>query len=240
LLALAFALPWLFLLARRRALSPWTWLLFVMGAAVFPFSIAWIQVPIQTQIGVLLSRVFPAATIQRYLLLAAIPTIFVSGLVQEVVKFGLALAGTHLLRGRGDGSAGLAAGGAVGAGYGGFEAFWVFDTIFGVGFSWATVQLAGWQALTGFVERFFTVPFHAGAAALSGYGYATRRPWRFLALAVLMHSLVNYGVVLVQKGILSAIQVEFWIAAGAVIVMAVALVLVGRARRGGPEPEPLP
>jgi uncharacterized membrane protein YhfC len=74
------------------------------------------------------------------------------------------------------------------------------------------VQLAGPQALLGFVERFVTVPFHIGSAALAGYGYATGRPGRFLLLAVGLHTLANYAAVLLAVGALGVVAVELWVA----------------------------
>jgi hypothetical protein len=66
------------------------------------------------------------------------------------------------------------------------------------------VQLGGPAALLAFFERFVAVPFHVGAAALSGYGYATGRPWRFWLVAAMLHAAVNYGVLLRQAGIIAA------------------------------------
>ena len=106
--------------------------------------------------------------------------------------------------------AGLALGAAAGAGYGGFEAFCAFNQAFAAGLTWASVQILGVGALLVFIERLFAVPFHIGSTALAGYGYTSGRPWRFWLLAVLLHSAINYGVVLVRAGLLNGAGLDIW------------------------------
>lgn len=222
-LALIFAAPWLLLLAGRRLKSPWLWCILALGVLLFPISIAWIQVPIQQGLNALWLSLFPVATIQRYVLLFGIPSIVVAGLVQEVVKFLIGVAGLYLINERNTPRAGLALGAAAGAGYGAMEAFWVFNQIFAAGFTLGTIQLGGISALLGFIERFFTVMFHTGAASLSTYGYASGRPWRFLLLAIGLHSLTDYVTLPLRAGIISVGWVEIVIAFIAVSTISAAL-----------------
>ncbi len=231
LLAALFALPWLVLLARGY-LRRWPlWAAVAAGAVVFPFSIAWVQVPVQQGLSAFWGRVLDTAAIQRWLLAVAVPSIAVSGLVQESVKLAVTAAGLRLLKAGRSPRAGLAMGAAAGAGFGGIEAFWVLNQVFATGMTWATVQLYGPAALIGFIERFFAVPFHIAVAALAGYGLATGRTWRFLLLAAGLHGLVNYGAVLLQAGLLGAVSVEVWVAAIALTSMAGALWLRWRGAR---------
>jgi len=230
-LALIFSAPWLVLLAGRRLRRPWLWGIVALSALLFPISIAWVQVPIQQGLNALWLSLFPVATIQRYVLLFGAPSIIVSGLVQEVVKFALGVGGLYLVGERKAPRAGLALGAAAGAGYGGMEAFWVFNQIFAAGFTLGTIQLGGITALLGFIERFFTVMFHSGAASLSTYGYASGRPWRFLLLAIGLHSLTNYIALLLQVGVLSVAEVEIVIALIAVATISAALWLRARLNR---------
>lgn len=230
-LALIFAAPWLFLLAGRRLRNPWLWGIFVLGALLFPISIAWVQVPIQQALNALWLSLFPVATIQRYVLLFSIPSIIVAGLVQEVVKFLIGVLGLYLIGERKTPRAGLAMGAASGAGYGGMEAFWVFNQIFAAGFTLGTIQLGGIAALLGFIERFFAVMFHTGAASLSTYGYASGRPWRFLLLAIGLHSLSDYMVVPARAGLISIGWVEILIALIAVSTISAALLIRARLNR---------
>jgi len=211
-LAVLFAAPWLILLGRGWLQRRWFWVAVVAAAVLFPFTIAWVQVPIQQGLNALWATLLDAPTIGRFLLLVGLPSLLVASLVQEGAKLLVAVGALRLLGEQRKPLAGLALGVAAGAGYGGFEAFWVFNQIFGLGWSWATVQLGGPQALLGFVERFFSVPFHIGAAALAGYGYATGRPWRFLALAVGLHTVYNYGALALRAGVIDVTEVEVWAA----------------------------
>ncbi|MEJ2710263.1 MAG: YhfC family glutamic-type intramembrane protease [Anaerolineales bacterium] len=230
-LALIFAAPWLILLAGRRLRSPWLWGVVALGVVLFPISIAWVQVPIQQGLNTLWLNFFPVATIQRYMLLLGIPSIIVAGLVQEVVKFLIGVAGLYLIHERKSPGAGIALGAAAGAGYGAMEAFWVFNQIFAAGFTLGTIQLAGISALLGFIERFFTIMFHTGAASLSTYGYASRRPWRFLLLAIALHSLTDYMILPLRAGLISNAWVEIVTAVVAVSVISAALWMRARLNR---------
>jgi uncharacterized membrane protein YhfC len=221
-LALLFAAPWLALLAGRHLRRPWLWGIVALGVVLFPVSIAWIQVPIQQGLSKLWMSLFPTQTIERFLLLFAVPSIIVSGLVQETVKFAIGVAGLYLMGDRKTSRAGLAMGAAAGAGYGGMEAFWVFNQIFAAGFTLGTIQLGGIGSLVGFIERFFAVMFHIGVASLATYGYASGRPWRFLLIAIGLHSLTNYTAVLLQAGVLGVTGIEIVLAVIAVATVAAA------------------
>jgi hypothetical protein len=230
LLALAFAASWLVLLVGRRLRSFWVWVVFVAGALLFPPSIAWVQVPIQQAINSLYVRTVPMETLQHYLLLVGVPVVFLAGLVQEVVKVADAVTGLYLVRARHSAQAGLALGAAAGAGYGAAEAFWVFNQVFASGFTWATVQLGGVAALLPFVERFFTVMFHTGVVSLPAYGYATGRPWRYLLLAIGLHTLNDYLVILLQAKLLNTNGLEMATALISVGTLSAALWLRARLR----------
>lgn len=230
LLALLFALPWLWLLARGYLRRPALWLTFVVAAPLFSPSIALVQVPIQLALNAFWIAAIGVPAIQANLILVGLPSVFVSGLVQETAKLLVAMLGLRLLhepRGR---LAGLALGAAAGAGYGGFEAFWVFNTVFAAGFGWATIQLAGPAALLAFYERLVTVPFHVGAAALSTYGYSTGRTWQYLLAAILLHTLANWSALFVQAKVVGALETEAWITVVSVVAIGAALWM--RYRRG--------
>jgi hypothetical protein len=229
-LAVVLALPWLVLLAGGWLKRPWVWAVAIVGAVLFPLSIAWVQVPIQQGINALYVRDVPLETLQRYVLLAAVPVILIAGLVQEVVKFGDAVAGLFLVRTRRIPAAGLALGAAAGAGYGAMEAFWVFNQIFAAGFTWATVQLGGIAALAGFIERFFTVMFHTAVVALAAYGYAIRRPWRYLLLAIALHALVDYLVPVLQYRVITSVETEVLVGLVSAATMVAALWVRRRVR----------
>ena len=212
-LALLFTLPFLWLLARGYLRRPAVWLTVIVAAVLFSPSIALVQVPIQRALSAFWVGAIGVPAIRANLILVGLPSVLVSDLVQETAKLLFAVLGLRLLgEPRGD-RAGLAIGAASGAGYGGFEAFWVFNSVFAVGFGWATVQLVGPAALLGFFERLVTVPLHIGAASLSAYGYAIGRPWRFLLAAILLHTLANWSAIFLQSQAIGAIGAEAWVAA---------------------------
>ncbi len=233
--AALFALPWLVAFSRGHLRRWQLWGALAAAAGLFPISIAWVQVPIQQGLNLFWRGLLGVAAIQRYLLAVAVPSIVVSGLVQESAKLLVAWLGLRLSAATRRPAAGVALGAAAGAGYGGFEAFWVFNQIFASGITWGTVQLYGPAALLGFVERFFAVPFHIGAAVLSAYGLASGRPWRFLLLAAALHSLANYGAILLQAGLLDALSVELWVAGVAAVTAGLAFALWKRSVRPAAE-----
>jgi len=230
ILAALFALPWLALLGRSWLRQPWLWAAVAIAAVLFPVTIAWVQVPIQQGLNALWLRLLGAEGTQRYLLLVGLPSLGVASLVQEGIKLLVAI--SALRRPHRQLRSGLALGAAAGAGYGGFEAFWVFNQVFATGWSWATVQLNGPIALLPFGERLFAVPFHIGATALTGYGYAAGCPGRFFWLAVALHTLVNYAVLVAQAGLLGIGGVEVWAAAVAAVTIGTALWLHRRSGKG--------
>ncbi len=186
-------------------------------------AIAFIQIPLQGWTGQALGYFWDQFTLLRWLLLAGIPSILLSGLVQEGAKLVPVLFywwRNHLSF---TPKFGLIAGAMSGAGFGVFEAVWVHNTIFASGWTWSTAETSGFLALLGFVERFFSVGFHIATASLAGYGLAKRLGWQFYLIASFLHGATNYSVILLQKGLLTGVQVEIYIAVMAAAVTAVAL-----------------
>jgi RsiW-degrading membrane proteinase PrsW (M82 family) len=210
----------------------WAWAVAAGGALLTWAAIAFIQVPLQSLTGQALLSFWDQATLMRWLLLAGIPQILLSGLVQEAAKLIPVI--IYWMRNNKSLAAGsgLVAGAVSGAGFGVFEAIWVHNTIFASGWTLGTIQTSGLTALLGFWERFFTVGFHIAVSALAGYGLAKRRAWQFYLATALLHGLANYSVVLLQSGLLTAVQVEMLIAAISVMVYVAALLLHRRERRG--------
>ena len=131
---------------------------------------------------------------------------------------------------------GLAIGAVAGAAFGIFEAQWAHNLIFASGWTWAAVQTGGFMALAGFWERFFTVAAHIAFSALAGYGLAKGRGWQFYLIASALHGLLNYSVVLLQAGLLTALHVEIYVAVLAVLITAWALWLRWRKTADTVEP----
>jgi RsiW-degrading membrane proteinase PrsW (M82 family) len=203
-------------------------------SALFTWTaIAFIQIPLQSWAGQALLHFWNQFTILKWLLLAGIPSILLSGLVQEGAKMVPVvffwLSNDRYINVR----SGLITGAIAGAGFGIFEAIWVHNTIFESGWTWQAVQTNGYIALLGFQERFFTVGFHIAVSALACYGLAKGLGWQFYILASLLHGIVNYGAILTQKMILNTIGVEIYIAALAVALTAIVLWLRWRGRSPG-------
>jgi len=174
----------------------------------------------------------------RWILLAGIPQILLSGLVQEGSKLVPVVAYWWRSGKNIDPKLGLAIGAVAGAGFAIFEAQWAHNLIFASGVTWEAVQTGGFMALlySGFWERFFTVAAHIAFSALAGYGLARGWGWQFYLIASFLHGLLNYSVVLLRAGLFTTLHAEIYIAVIAVLVTAWALWLRWRKRTATTEP----
>jgi RsiW-degrading membrane proteinase PrsW (M82 family) len=186
-------------------------------------AIAFVQIPLQAYAGQALLHFWDQRILTQWLLLAGVPQILLSGLVQEGSK--LVPVVFYWWRNHGNLSPklGLIAGAVAGAGFGVFEAVWVHNAILASGWTWHTVETGGILALLGFWERFFTVGFHIAVSALAGYGLAKGLGWQFYLVASSLHGATNYAVILSQSQLLTAVQVEIYIAMLAAAITATAL-----------------
>lgn len=201
------------------------WVVGIVSAFLTWTAIAFIQIPLQGWTGQALIHFWNQGTLMQWLLLAGIPQILLSGLVQEGAKLVPVVFYWRRNNRAFTPAFGLIAGAVAGAGFGVFEAVWVHNTIFASGWTWSTVAANGFPALLGFVERFFAIGVHIAASALAGYGLAKRLGWQFYLIASLLHGAVNYSIILLQKGLLTSVQVEIYIAVLAVAMTGVALLL---------------
>lgn len=199
------------------------WIVGLVSAFLTWTTIAFIQIPLQNWTGQAMGHFWGQFTLLRWLLLASIPQILLSGLVQEGAKLVPVVFYWWRNYWNFTPKFGLIAGAVSGAGFGVFEAIWVHNTILSSGWTWSTVETSGFLALMGFWERFFSVAFHIAVSALAGYGLAKRLGWQFYLIASFLHGATNYSVILLQKGILTAVQVEIYIAVLAVAVTAITM-----------------
>jgi len=222
-IGLLFGAIWLISYWPPLVKRPWLWAVGIVSALFTWSSVAFIQIPLQTWAGQALLHFWGEFTLLRWLLLAGIPQILLSGLVQEGAK--LVPIVFYWLRSNRNLAPkfGLLLGAIAGAGFGVFEAVWVHNSIFSSGWTWQTVEATGIMALLGFWERFFTVAFHIAVSALSGYGLAKGLGWQFYLLASLLHGITNYSVILLQKGILSSVEVEIYLTVLALVITSAAL-----------------
>ncbi len=235
-LAIAFGAVWLAGYRPPLFKKPWLWAVLVGSAFLTLAALCFIQIPLQTWAGQALNHFWSQEVLMRWILLAAIPTILLTGLVQEGAKMVPVVvywrrSGRDL-----DPRLGLAIGAVAGAGFGIFEAQWAHNLIFASGWTWAAVQTGGFWALAGFWERFFAVAAHTAFSALAGYGLAKGWGWQFYLIASVLHGLLNYSLVLLQAGLLTDVHAEIYIAVLAVLVTAWALWL--RWRKGGTTADP--
>jgi len=228
-LAIGFGVVWLACYWPPLFKRPWLWAV-LAGSAFFTLAtVCFIQIPLQSWTGQALSH--------TGILVVGILLVLLSGLVQEGAKMVpiviyLWRSGKNI-----DPKLGLAIGAVAGAGFAIFEAQYLHNLIFASGWTWAAVQTGGFMALLGFWERFVTVAAHIAFSALAGYGLAKGRGWQFYLIASGLHTLLNYGAVLWQAGLLTDLHVEIYAAVLAVAVTAWALWLRWRKRAATTEPE---
>lgn len=201
----------------------WLWAVLVGSAILSVAAVSFVQIPLQILVGRALGHFWSQEILISWLLLAGIPQILLSGLVQEGAKMVPMVVWWWRSDRNIDLRLGLAIGAVAGAGLGIFEAAWVHNQIFAAGWTWEVVQSGGLTALAGFWERFFTVAFHIAVSALAGYGLAKGWGWQFYLIAAFLHALSNYSVVLLQSGVFTIIHVEIYVAVVAVLVTAAAL-----------------
>ena len=148
----------------------------------------------------------------KWILLAGIPAVLYSGLVQEGAK----LIPVVIWWFRSDRmispKMGLIIGAMAGAGFGIFEAVWAHNSVLAAGWSWTAVEAGGVIVLAPFWERFWTVALHIGMSGLAGYGLAKGWGWQFYLLASFVHAFANYAAVLYQSGSITIVGVEIYAA----------------------------
>jgi len=238
-LAIAFGAVWLAGYRPPLFKKPWLWAVLVSSAFLTLAAVCFIQIPLQTWAGQALNHFWSQEVLMRWILLAAIPAILLTGLVQEGAKMVPVVVYWRRSGKNIDPKLGLVIGAMAGAGFAIFEAQWAHNLIFASGWTWAAVQAGGFMALLGFWERFFTVAGHIAFSALAGYGLARGWGWQFYLIASVLHAVLNYSIVLVQAGTLNVLNAEIYIAAVAVAVTAWALWLRWRKGTATIEPETL-
>ena len=236
-LAIAFGAVWLACYRPPLFKKPWLWAVLVSSAFLTLAAISFIQIPLYVWTGQALGHFWSQEVLLRWILLAGIPQILLSGLVQEGAKLVPVVIYWRRSDRNIDPKLGLAIGAVAGAGFGIFEAQWALNFIFAEGWTWAAVQTYGFWALAGFWERFFTVAAHTAFSALAGYGLARGWGWQFYLIASVLHGLLNYSIVLLLAGLFTDIHAEIYIAVIAVVVTAWALWLRWRRRAATTEPE---
>lgn len=223
-LAVAFGAIWLAPYRPPLFKDARLWVVMVGSAFLALAAASFIQIPLQALAGQAKVDFWGQEIVMQRILLMGIPTVLLSGLVQEGAKLVPVVlywrrAGRNL-----DPKLGLVMGAAAGAAFGILEAQWVHNTVFASGWSWEAVQTSGLIALAPFGERFFVVAAHTAFSALAGYGLAKGKGWQFYLLASCLHAFLNYSAVLLVGGVLTnVVQVEIYVTVYALSVTGWAL-----------------
>jgi RsiW-degrading membrane proteinase PrsW (M82 family) len=229
-LALAFGVVWLLGYLPPLFNRIWFWPVMIISAFLTLLAITFVQIPLQYYIDQGMGAAWNENTIADWYLLAGIPAVLVSGLVQEAAK----LVPMALWWWRSGKTVtpvmGLLIGAIAGAGFGIFEAFWIHTKIFSAGWTVQVISQYGFDGIMGFCERFFTVGFHTAVSALVGYGLAKGKWWQYFLIAAGLHTICNYASVFLgyfgyihPVSWLKAAYIEYYIAVLTVIITAVVL-----------------
>ncbi|MFA5309207.1 MAG: YhfC family glutamic-type intramembrane protease [Dehalococcoidales bacterium] len=200
------------------------WAVLVASAFLTLLAIVFVQIPLQWYASKALSHYWDSYTLYHWMLLAGLPSLIISGFVQEGAKmvpmvFWWWRSGKTITP-----QMGLAIGALAGAGFGIFEATWAHGQTFLAGWTWDVVRLSGLtQGLLPFWERFWAVAMHIAVSALVGYGLAKGKGWQFYILASVLHAAVNFLVLPYRRGMITLNQVEIYLAAGAALITLVVL-----------------
>jgi len=237
-LAIIFGAVWLVAYWPPLLRRPWLWAVFPIGAMLGLLAVSFIQIPLQILVGQALGQFWSQEVLIAWLLLAGIPQILLSGIVQEGAKLVPVVLWWWGEDRKLEPKMGLVVGAVAGAGFGIFEAMWAHNAIFAAGWTWQAVQSGGYMALAGFWERFFTVAFHTASCALAGWGLARGWGWQFYLLAAFLHSLLNYSIIFLQVGLFTVLHVEIFAAVMAVLLTAAVLWLRWRQEGAAADVEP--
>lgn len=203
--------------------KPWAWAIFFTSIILTWISVSFIQIPLQIWTGRVLNYFWSEPVLFRWLLLAGIPQILFSGLVQEGSKLVPVVIFWWKKEKNITPLQGLLVGAVAGLGFGVFEAIWVHLNALSSGLTWETIQLYGILALVPFIERFFVIAFHTASTAIAGWGLARGWGWQFYLITSFTHAIINYSAVLIRSGKFNQLQMEIFIITWALAVTAASL-----------------
>jgi RsiW-degrading membrane proteinase PrsW (M82 family) len=197
----------------------WLWIALIVSPFLTLAALTFIQIPLQSFFGESMLQTWGADSLTRWILLTSIPTIAISGLVQEGAKLVPAVAYWWSKNRKISPKTGLLIGAVAGAGFGVLESQWVLNSAFLQGWNWELIQSFGlFHTITPFWERFFVIAFQISTGALSGYGLAKGKGWQFYLIVSLLHTILNYIAILISVQVVSFLRGEILIAVWAIIV----------------------
>ena len=154
ILAIAFGAVWLVGYWPPLFKKHWLWAVLIGSAILALAAVTFIQIPLQIWSRQALNYFWNKEALMRRLLLASIPQILLSGLVQEGAKLVPIVVYWWRRDMNIDLKLGLVIGAVAGVGFGIFEAVWAHDAIFTTGWSWEPMQSSGLMALARFTVLF--------------------------------------------------------------------------------------
>jgi RsiW-degrading membrane proteinase PrsW (M82 family) len=226
LLAILFCAIWLALFKPALIKKPWLWAVLVGSGIVGAAALVFIQIPLQNWIGISMLDTWGSDRLTATMLLSAIPTLLISGLVQEGAKLIPVVIYWWRSSRNIDQKFGLALGAVAGAGFGIMEAQWILSTALNQGWNLDyTITYGLFMGISPLWERFFTVAFHIGVTAIAAYGLANGLGWIYYAVASVLHVVLNYSVILLSAKVFSIVAVEIYIAILALVVIGWAVLI---------------
>jgi RsiW-degrading membrane proteinase PrsW (M82 family) len=223
-LAILFGAIWLLAHWPPLFKKPWFWAVAVVSAFLTMLAITFLQIPAAYYIGKGMQHVWNQATLNKWLYLSGIPLVLITGIVQEGAKmvplvFWWWRSGKTL-----DPKMGMAIGAIAGAGFGIFEAMWAHNQILFSGITLSSV-FSSFSTIMPFWERFWAVALHISVSALVGYGLAKGKGWQFYLIAAGVHTVANYFIIPLRKGLMTTNEVEICAAGVAAILTLITLYL---------------
>jgi RsiW-degrading membrane proteinase PrsW (M82 family) len=225
LLAIIFGAIWLACFWPSLIKNPWHWLMIIGSAIITLFAISFIQRPLQNVIGNAMLAAWGPEVLLDTLLISGFPTLLLTALIREGAKMVPVVIYWWRKNMNIDPKLALTLGAAAGVGFGIFEAQWIHNMTFAMGWTWDLTRKTGLEALTPFIERFFIIGFSTGASALVGYGLAKGQGWLVYILISLATIVLNYSTFLIEKKFFSFVQAEVFIALLSILLVGIALYL---------------
>ena len=234
-LALVFGAFWLIFFNPPFFKLYWLWIVLIAGALITIICMSFVQSPLQTAIGKLFYSNWTEEQLMKGILFTSIPTLLIAGLVSEGAKLIPVIAYWWRKEKKIDPKFAMVVGAVAGAGFGIMEAQSLHNSLFAMGWTWASVDTAGFSAILPFIERFFIVGFNIAMTAAAAYGLAKGFGWQYYLLVSFIHALMNYLTILFQIQLLSLVLVETLMGMIAVASFIISMWLLKRK-----EPKPLP
>ena len=218
---IAFGVIWLALFRPPMLKKPWLWIVGIVSAFLTWTTVAFIQLPLQLWADQAANHFWDPNTLQyiHLKMLVGIPLTLLSGIVQEATKLVPVLFAWRYSKKSFNPQFGLIVGAVSGAGFGIFETIWNIIDIGTYGWIWSKI------GIDGILSGLGSVVIHTSFTAIVGYGLTKGKGWQFYLIAVLLHSIMNYRIVLRSINQLTSNQQILYAAVITILIGTIALYL---------------